>query len=156
MSDDLVAVAVLRVPVPLWAQSREHVDELLREFTLMAAQLRERQDHHQVPVRLTELIETLTAEYGGLSAVQEARLAQAAAAGEPEIDLTYYVPPRAIDAVIALGDLLDEADAYCREGDHLLTLATPADLVRFRHWFLDDFRHQLACDAPTLFSEYPT
>ena len=50
----LVPVRVLRIPVPIWAKTQEHIDELLREFTLIAAQLNESGGGRDVPVRLTD------------------------------------------------------------------------------------------------------
>jgi hypothetical protein len=154
LSSDLIPVALLRVPVPLWARSQEHTDELLREFTLIAARLHDQPGSAEVPVRLVELIEELTRQYGGLNTNQEHRLAEADAAGVAEIDLTYLVPMEVAEASKALGAILDEADDYCRAGQHLLTLATPPELVRFRRWFLDEFVSQLTGAAPTLFPDY--
>jgi hypothetical protein len=151
---DLVAVRVLRIPVPIWASTQEHIDELLREFTLIAAQLGESGGGRDVPVRLIELIEELTQQYGGLNTDQENRLAAAADEGIQEIDLVYKVPATASGASLRLQEILDEADAYCLAGTHLLTLATPPDLTRFRRWFLDEFINQLSGAAPVPYPEY--
>ena len=150
---DLSEIRVLSIPVPVWARAQEQVDELLREFALIAAQ-REDGDPHGLPARLTALVEDLTAAYGGFSVEQEAALTAAADAGATEIDLTYRVPPQAAEAVAQLGDLLAEADEYCRAGDFLLTLATPPDLVRFRNWYFDEFSRQLDSRPPTPWPQY--
>ncbi len=50
--------------------------------------------------------------------------------------------------------MLDEADAYCRQGSHLLTLQTPPDQRAFRTWFLAEFLSQLAGGPPTPWPEY--
>jgi hypothetical protein len=151
---DLVSVQVRQIPVPVWARTQEHIDELLREFTFIAAQLRERPEESQVPVRLIELVEELTEQYGGLNTDQENRLADAAEEGLAELDLTYQVPPDAADGSRRLEEMLDEADAYCQAGVHLLTLASPPELVRFRSWFLEEFINQLGGAAPTPYPEY--
>jgi len=57
---------------------------------------------------------------------------------------TYQLPATVVDAVRALDAILDEADEYCLAGKHLLTLATPPDLVTFRRWYLDG--GDTACD----------
>lgn len=151
----LVDVHLLGLPVKVWASAQEHVDELLREFSLIAAQIRSEGGHSEVPVRLIDLIDAVTAEYGGLNTEQEARLAAAAAAGVPLIDdLLFRIPPEAADAVMHLGALLDEADAYCSVGDHLLTLASPPVLARFRKWYLDEFTGQLAGRAPVAWADF--
>jgi hypothetical protein len=152
---DLVAVPILRIPVAIWAETQQHIDELLREFTLMAAQLRERPDQsHDVPQRLVQLVDELTENYGGLNIDQENRLAAAAESGIAEIDLVYQVPPGAASAVGRLQAMLDEADAYCRAGRHVLTLSTPPNLTRFRRWMLEEFVNQLDGAAPTPFPDY--
>jgi hypothetical protein len=150
----LVDVEVRQIPVPLWARTQEHIDELLREFTLIAARLREQSATLEVPVRLVQLIEEVTQQYGGLNTDQENRLAAAAQAGEQEIDLVYRIPPDAAAATRHLQDILDEADSYCRSGTHLLTLATPPDMTRFRRWFLEEFINQLAGAKPVPWPKY--
>jgi hypothetical protein len=150
----MVAVAILGIPVAIWARTQEHIDELLREFTLIAAQLREDPEPAGVPQRLLELVEQLAAQYGGLNTDQEHRLADAAQQGLVEIDLVYQVPPQAAEASRWLLEILDEADAYCLAGEHLLTLATPPEMKQFRRWFLYEFIRQLGGAAPTRFSAY--
>jgi hypothetical protein len=152
---ELHEVHLIGVPVAVWAKTQEHIDELIREFTLLAASLRQAGAHQEVPVRLTELVAVLSARYSGLTAEQEARLNDAAARGVAEIDLVFRVPAQVAEAGAHLGALLDEADEYCRDGEHLLTLATPPELVRFRNWYLDSFTDQLAGKPPTAWADYP-
>jgi len=152
---EVIDVPIFGIPVAIWSRTQEHIDELLREFTLMAAQLRDRPDESlDVPVRLVELVKELTQNYGGLNTDQENRLSCAAEAGVEEIDLVYRVPREAASAVVRLQIALDEADAYCRAGQHLLTLATPPELTRFRRWMLEEFTNQLEGAAPTPYPEY--
>jgi hypothetical protein len=151
---DLVAVHIVGAPVGLWAKAQEHSDELFREFMLIAS-ARERDGvDHDVPRRLTLLIEELTTRYGGFSEAQEQQLADAAAAGEPTIDLVYQIPPGAVEAARHLGELMDEADDYCRAGEHLLTLATPKPQVDFRRWYLAEFIRQGSGEPPMSWPEY--
>jgi hypothetical protein len=151
----IVEVQLRRLPVAVWSRTQQHTDELLREFVLLNQQL-----HHDeasaasVPRRLVQLVDELSGSYGSFSEQQEARLLEAAAGGEPELDLTYQVPAAACAAARHLGDLFNEADEYCRNGEHLLTLETPAELVRFREWFLEEFRRQSAGDPPTPWPSY--
>jgi hypothetical protein len=145
----IVDVQLLQLPVAVWARAQQHTDELLREFMLIAQQLRhDDASAASVPVRLTQVVEELSGSYGSFSEEQEARLFAAAAAGEDYLDLTYQVPAGAAAAARHLGDLLNEADDYCRSGEHLLTLETPPELVRFREWFLEEFRGQIEGAAP--------
>jgi len=152
----LVDVHLVGLPVALWAKTQEHTDELIREFTLLAGQLGDSGAHHEVPVKLVRLLEELTGRYSGLTTEQETRLATAAVNGVAVIDdLVFRVPVDAAEAGAHLGALLDEADDYCRAGEHLLTLATPPELVRFRNWYLDAFTEQLAGRPPTPWADYP-
>ena len=139
-------VRMLQLPVQVWAASKEHHDELLREFALMTAGLEDRDDESPpVPVRLLRLVADLTASFAGSSDEREARLFAAAARGDEVVDvLEFALPEAAGPACVQLEQLLDEADDYCRAGHHLLTLATPDELRVFRSWYLAQVRDQLS------------
>lgn len=151
---DLVDVALLRLPMDVWSRSQEHSDSLMREFALIASDAQADPEGSHVPTRLLTLVERLNAGYAGFTGEQENQLYAAADAGIPEIDLNYRVPRAVRDAVEDLRSLLEAADEYCRAGRHLLTLATPADLVRFRNWFLDQFAEQADGGAPVAWPDY--
>jgi hypothetical protein len=156
-SAELAEVRLLAIPVDVYIRSQEHSEELMREFTLIAEQLAEGglPPSHPVPVRLVRLIERLNAHYGEFSIAQEEELARAANDRRAVIDeLVYRVPASVGDAARELDALLDEADEYCRAGQHLLTLATPPELVGFRRWFLGEFIEQVAGRAPLPWPEY--
>ena len=153
-AEELVDIRMLQLPVQLWAASQEHVDELLREFTLMTVGLDDSDESLPVPARLVRLVAELTARFAGSADAQRAQLFAAAAAGEAELDIVYRLPPAAGPATAQLGRMLDEADEYCRAGQHLLTLATPADLVLFRRWYLEQVQEQLAGAPPVPWPVY--
>lgn len=157
-TDELLEVRLEAFPVQVWERAREHADELIRELALIAAGSEEGSDHHGergVPQRLGELIDRLTDQYGSLTVEQERQLADAAEAGIEALDvLTFRVPPAARPAVAQLMAMFEEADRYCLAGDHLLTLATPPELVRFRMWYLDEFARQLAGSRPRPWPDY--
>jgi hypothetical protein len=154
-SGDLYQVRVLQLPVPLWSRSQEQHDALMREFALMSVPTDESERQRHVPSRLTQLIETLTADFEGVATEQEQQLFDAAAAGEKVIDeLVYTLPLAAVPASKALGEMLDEADEYCRQGQHLLTLAADEELVRFRRWYLDQFIDQADGMPPVAWPDY--
>jgi hypothetical protein len=152
VTGELHVVRLLRFPLALWQQTQEHVDELLREFALIAQG--EAEHPESVPHRLMELIAELTAAYGGIGAATERERDEAIDRGESEVDLVYRVPSAITGAVRQLGDMLDEADEYCRQGHHLLTLQTPHDQLLFRRWFLSEFLSQLAGAEPVTWPEY--
>lgn len=137
----LVEVRLREIPVPLWTRAKQQSDELLREFAL--ASIGEAEGEH-LPTRLTALMAALTETYGDRASAQEDLLFEAAATGRPVVDeLIFEVPAAVAGACVALGDLLDEADDYCRAGEHLLTLAASPDTVAFRRWYLAEFVRQV-------------
>ncbi|MST33879.1 hypothetical protein GHK86_14270 [Acidimicrobiaceae bacterium USS-CC1] len=138
----LVEVQVLGLPLDIWARTQEHMDGLLREFTLLVAGDATSTTRH-APRRLLDLVAELEADYAGMTSDQEQQLAEAADAGKDAIDLTYLVPTSVREACRRLDEALDEADRYCLEGEYLLTLATPADARAFRRWFLVQFMEQI-------------
>jgi hypothetical protein len=155
MTEELVTVQLLELPVGVQARAEEHSAELTRELLLIGEQMRQQGDHAGLPARLVTLVEQLTAEYAVFTGEQEQRLAEAIADGVESIDLEYRVPASVADGARALDDILDEADEYCRAGQHLLTLPTPPELVHYRRWFLDQFVWQTSGHEPVPFPAYP-
>lgn len=148
----LVEVRIVDMPLDVYAEASEHSDELMREFTLI--QERDLEDGRAVPRRLLELVDQLTATYGAFTAGQEAELRGAVERGDPTITLVYRVPASVGPACIALDRLLDEADDFCRDGQELLTLATPPRAAAFRKWFLDEFVRQADGAPPRTWQEF--
>lgn len=146
----MVKVTLLSVPVAVYARAREHSEDLQREFALI---------HHSqqtgegsVPARLLELIHSLSSQFGSFSEATYAQLDEAVDRGIERLDVTFVVPEASASAARILGEMFDEADEFCREGD-LLTMATPADLVAFRRWFLGEFIRQIAGETPRPLTE---
>ena len=149
-AEGLVTVHLLELPVPLAARSRQWFDELLREFALMSAGAADGHEGLHVPRRLMQMVDTLTAQFATVSDPPRERLEDAIDRGDEVIaDHVLELPVQAAPATRALGDLLDEADRYCRQGQHLLTLATPDDLLPYRRWYLGEVEDQLGGAAPT-------
>jgi hypothetical protein len=144
---ELVTVRIVGLPVPLHVRTAEHTDELMREFTYLRAQSDD-PSAPTVPARLLDLVEELGGRYSGFTAGTQAELEAAIAEGRPTVDLAYQVPRDVAPASSHLRDLLDAADDFCREGEHLLTLASPDDVVAYRRWFLDEFVRQAAGGEP--------
>ena len=146
-SEELVTVKLLGVPVDLYRQASEHQDELRREFTFI--QHGSSLDDAEVPRRLLQLVDELEARFGAFSQQPRSVLSGAIGEGTKTIDVEYRVPPQAKEAAVILGDLLDQADRYCRSGTHLLTLATPPGPLAFRRWYLGEFVAQIDGADPT-------
>jgi hypothetical protein len=149
--DAVVDVHLLQFPVQLWGRAREHSDALQREFALMSMSSSGASagGDRPVPVRLVELMNRLRAQYSTTTAAPEALLEASLEQGREVVDdLVYTVPVAAGEASAQVRATFDEADEFCRQGKHLLTLETPDELVAFRHWYLDEFIRQLAGEVP--------
>lgn len=134
----LVKVRLLEVPVDLHRQASEHQEALRRELAFVE----HAQGPDAAPARLQALTADLNERYGGLTQAQNDRIDAAIEAGEERLELEYELPPDVTDMVIRVGELLDELDQFCRDGD-LLTLVTPPDLLVYRRWFLEEFVAQI-------------
>jgi hypothetical protein len=152
--EDLMTIHINGLPIAVQARAQEHADGLTRELTLVGAALRQGNNTRDLPTRLVDLIDQLSARYSMLTVGQERQIADAIAHHHDTIDLTYRLPASIGAAAQAVGEILDEADDYCRAGELLLTLATPDDLVAYRRWFLSQFTDQLAGLPPVAWDDY--
>ena len=146
-------VHLVQLPLALHAKAQEHGSELIREMYLIAQELKG-DDAPPLPGRLVALVEELNSQFAGVSTEQERQIESAIDAGVDAIDVTYRVPAEAGPASAHLGAIFDEADEFCREGQHLLTLATPPELLAYRRWYLGEFIGQLAGAEPTPWPQY--
>lgn len=143
--DTLHEVQLIGLPVRIMVASREHHDELLREFSLLA--LSGPSQRSDVPVRLVELTQILGVRYASSSARPEEEFERAIDAGTATLDLTYTVPAHVVEAADTLSALMAEADEFCRT-EQLLTLERTPVLRDFAQWYLDEFRRQVAGEPP--------
>lgn len=140
MSGDLVEVHLRGLPIAIHHEMSRHLKALQREFDLI------RQgdpDNSDLPARLLDLITQLRHEFGGIvEQIAEGHPEDVVGASITKIDLSYRVPRSAGHASRYLDCLLDEADAYCARGEHLLTMITPPEALRYRKWLLSEFARQ--------------
>lgn len=144
-------VRLLGLPVGLWSRADDEGKDLMREFALIV--LDRTRHQHEIPHRLLELIDELQASYGNLGGEQTALLAKARREGVEAVDLEYRLPPGIEGDLVRLGTMLDEADEYCRRGDHLLSLASSPASKAFRDWFIEEICRQLGGSTPVPFPE---
>jgi len=144
-SEQLVEVRLLNFPLQLFDEARQHHDELMREFSLLALQSAE--NRPEVPARLLELIDQLGRRYGASGERSDTVREQAIARGEAAMDLTYHLPPSAATAILTLHELMEAADEFCRTEQLLTVASTPAERD-FREWYLDQFTSQLDGGEP--------
>jgi hypothetical protein len=151
---DLSTVHLLELPVPLAARARQWFEELMREFALIHAGAADH-ERPEVPGRLMSLVDLLVAQFSGLNDDARNRLEDAIDRGDQVIaDHVVEMPKEAGAAAQALGAMMDEAEAFCRQGRHLLTLAEPPAVLAYRRWYLEEIVAQLAGAAPTPWSQY--
>lgn len=154
MTGDMAVVHLLELPVPLAAGAQQWFEELLREFSLIHASAA---DHarSEVPSRLTEMVDSLVTRYAGVNDNARERLEAAIDRGDRVIaDHVLEIPREAAAASRALGAMLDEADEFCRQGRHLLTLAEPRAVQAYRRWYLEEVVAQVGGAAPVPWTEY--
>ena len=151
VTDELVDVHLIGLPVTVHDEAHQHMQALDREFELIR---RSEQDASILPHRLQALVDDLDGQFGGFGDEPSRALEAAVERGDASIDLHYRLPAAAGDAATRLGELLDEADTYCRTGEHLLTLVTPPAPLRYRHWFLCEFERQTRGLAATPWADY--
>lgn len=144
-------VELLGIPLALHERTRVHHDALQRELDVMRAG----SPADSVPVRLVAMMGELADRYRALNPHVLSELRLAAERGDEHVDLSVEVPDQAAAAVERLGELLAEADEFCRSGQ-LVTLVTPPDVAAYREWFLGEFTRQQAGTAPTRWTDPPT
>lgn len=138
-------VRLLRFPVDVHRRATEAFEGLRREFQLISLGA----GAEGVPERLLRVVDALAVQYEGLSAGADTELEEAARRGDAEVRvLVYRAPPSVAEACITLSEVIDEADAFCRGGEVLLSLASPTEAVAFRRWFLGEFVAQLRGGPP--------
>jgi hypothetical protein len=151
-----VQVHLLGLPVPIAARASEHFEGLMREFALIASGLDGAPDEQHVPARLLELVDSLNQAYGGINNDADRRLEDAIERHDEVIDdHVLTIPKAAGPAAEALDRLIDEANVYCRRGEHLLTTAFPPDVDAYRRWYLGQVLDQLDGKQPVAWPDSP-
>jgi hypothetical protein len=146
---DVVTIQLLRYPLRHYERSRAHFDELMRELQLVDLGAQSGTTHRDLPQRLTDLVAELTTRYQARVDELDALRNEAIERGEVAMDLVYNLPVEAKASVEKIGALLEECDEFCRNGAHLLTLATPPEIAEFRRWNLTEVLRQIEGAEPT-------
>lgn len=133
----LVTVHLLGVPLRLLLAGREHHDNLMREFRLLALT-----GARKGPMKLVELTQELGVRYGSAANRRDDDVDAALERGDVTVDLTYQVPPEAAPPLLELDRLMAQADEFCRS-EQLLTVARSPQVAAFSAWYLTQFVDQL-------------
>jgi len=146
---ELLTVRLIGMPIALFLRAREHHDELIREFTLMAIRSNGTSANGvELPLRLRELIEILGRRFGASTSRADMERDAAIERGDATVDLTYQVPASLGDDLKMLTQLMDDADEFCRM-ETLLTLPRDPSMVAFGHWYNNEFLRQMDGLPPT-------
>jgi anti-anti-sigma factor len=145
MDEDRFEVRLVGLPLDLQREANEHYDALLREFDLV----RGSDDAvESVPYRLLALIEELSDRFEQFGEQPRSTMEAERARGGQTVDLVYEVPREITAWCEPLITLLDEADAYCRAGEHLVTREASPPVQLYREWFLREFIRQAQGEPP--------
>lgn len=143
-SDDrLVQVHLLGLPVQARTLFSQHLQELTRELSLVQIGAAAHPESSPAP-RLLQVAAELNGPYAAFRAEPDATVAAAMAAGRDHCDVTYTVPVSVGAFLTRLGEVLDEADEFCRGQSHLLSLPASQEVVAYRRWFVDESTRQTA------------
>jgi hypothetical protein len=139
---ELHGVWLRRYPLRLGARASEHYESVYRELALLASS----EDGPRVPGTLLELLEEMDRRSARNNASEQVR-DEALARGEDSLDIELRVPADVVELAQRVEQLLDEADAFCRDGT-LLTLGPARDVVEFRRWYIGELVRQVDGGAP--------
>ena len=148
-ADDELRIDVLGVPLRAFIEFQRHYRELRREVRLLALA---HESDYPLAKDLSDLFGSLERDLReGIGADQIER-AQSSGAGITDL---HVAMPRATAATIGrFIELLDLADAFCRE-ERLLSLARTPEQQRFQRWFLSEFVRQERGEAPVPWQDAP-
>ena len=139
---DRVRIHVLDVPLALYVGFQHHFRELRREVRLLALA---HESDYPLAKALSDLFASLDRQLrDGVGVEQiDAALAQ----GQTSADLVVHMARSQASTLMRFVELLDLADAFCRE-ERLLSLARNPEQRKFQTWFLSEFVRQANRQPP--------
>jgi hypothetical protein len=135
-------VRLSHVPVRLMLNALVRGAELRRELRLLAVA---HQDTYPVAGDLSQFFNSVAGDFRSEFDVSD--LHQSVATGHEHVDLTVSAPTDSGPRFARLIELLDLADAFCRN-ERLLTLTRTDEQVTFQAWLFGEFVRQLRGESP--------
>ncbi|MCK9898227.1 SpoIIE family protein phosphatase [Frankia sp. AgB32] len=129
------------VPTALLLAAKNHVDGLVREFTLAVGGAASGTSA-ALPERLGELLTTVTTRFAGPRQAIKRQALAASASGHLRTPLELVLPPSAADDAERYLAALEEIEDYARAA-RLLTVESPPQHVAFRRWYIGSLVEQL-------------
>jgi anti-sigma regulatory factor (Ser/Thr protein kinase) len=137
------------VPLHAFIEFQRHYRELRREVRLLALA---HEADYPLAKDLSDLFGSLERDLrAGLG---DDQIETALASGSDTADLQVAMPRPTAATIGRFIELLDLADAFCRE-ERLLSLARTPDQRRFQRWFLSEFVRQEGGEAPLAWQDAP-
>jgi len=133
---DPVDVTLVGLPLAEMKINRVHLRELRRELRLLALA---HEAMYPLAASLSRFFTDLDATFW--RGLRDERLASALLDGEDDLDLTITVPRQAGEDYQRFLELLELADAFCRQ-ERLLSLARTTDQIAFQTWMFGEFVRQ--------------
>ena len=134
-------VRLLGCPVELSLRQDQHLDELVRELTLIAAD-HDNPESAAIADRLDAILRTPA--HARLAGRRQAL--QARDRGERFVDVEMAIPREFSGEVVRLQAAVTQADVLCDE-QRLLTLTSPRELRELRAWMTEEIVAQAEQDA---------
>jgi len=146
---DEMRIEVRGVPLRSFVAFQRHYRELRREVRLLALA---HESDYPLAKDLSDLFGSLERDLReGIGADQ---IERALGSGAATADLHVAMPHQTAATIGRFIELLDLADAFCRE-KRLLSLARTPDQQRFQRWFLSEFVRQERGEAALAWQDAP-
>ncbi len=141
-SPDLLEFAIRDVPLKAYVAFHRHYRELRREVRLLALA---HEADYPLAKNLSDLFGALEQPlHDGMGVDQ---IEAALETGSTTTDVNVVMDARSAEVIGRFIELLDLADAFCRE-ERLLSLARTAEQQQFQEWFLGEFVRQAGGKDP--------
>lgn len=141
-SPDEMHIDIVGVPLQSFVQFQRHYRELRREVRLLALA---HESDYPLAKDLSDLFGSLERDLR--EGIGDDQIEQALASGAETADLHVAMPHETAATIGRFLELLDLADAFCRE-ERLLSLARTPEQQRFQRWFLSEFVRQERGEPP--------
>ncbi len=146
---DEMGIGLRGVPLRSFIDFQRHYRELRREVRLLALA---HADEYPLAKNLSDLFGDLERELReGIGAEQ---IEQALQSGAAATDLHVAMPRETAATIGRFIELLELADAFCRE-ERLLSLARTPEQQQFQRWFLGEFVRQQRGEPPLAWPDAP-
>lgn len=132
------------VPTELLLEAKAHIDNVVRELTLVRAE--EASSGVRLPPAMAALVSVVTEDFAEARAEIKRQALESARRGEVVTELTLSLPLSAADAGERYLVALDEADRHARAA-RMLTLAPQPSHRAFRRWYVQALVDQLRATA---------